>query len=237
MDGVNCEGTGGWTRVAYVNMSQAGATCPVGLTQMTLSGLTLCGRDSDTRSCAGTLFSTLGISYSRVCGQLRGYQRFTPDGFHLYNNNGNIDGANYVDGVSITYGNSPRNHIWTYACGLYLDGDRRAICPCNTNGLTSNAAFPSFIGNDYYCETGNNDNSGSCCTDLFSTPLLANDPLWDGKQCVDEEAPCCSAHPNLPWFTKTLSDSTTEDIEVRVCGNQRSSDEGTPLDVIELFVY
>ena len=118
-----------------------------------MRGLTLCGRDSDTRSCAGTLFSTLGISYSRVCGQLRGYQRFTPDGFHLYNNNGNIDGANYVDGVSITYGNSPRNHIWTYACGLYLDGDRRAICPCNTNGLTSNAAFPSFIGNDYYCET------------------------------------------------------------------------------------
>ena len=39
MEGTNCGGEGGWTRVAYVNMSQSGATCPQGLTQATLSGL------------------------------------------------------------------------------------------------------------------------------------------------------------------------------------------------------
>ena len=44
MEGTNCGGEGGWTRVAYVNMTQAGATCPQGLTQQTVSGLTPCGR-------------------------------------------------------------------------------------------------------------------------------------------------------------------------------------------------
>ena len=33
MEGTNFGGEGGWTRVAYVNMTQAGATCPHGLTQ------------------------------------------------------------------------------------------------------------------------------------------------------------------------------------------------------------
>ena len=34
MEGTHCGGEGGWTRVAYVNMTQAGATCPQGLEQM-----------------------------------------------------------------------------------------------------------------------------------------------------------------------------------------------------------
>ena len=68
-------------RVAFVNMSQSGVTCPQGLTQRTLSGLTLCGRMDGNYvvttpfggGCQSTVFSTLGLSYSQVCGQLRGY--------------------------------------------------------------------------------------------------------------------------------------------------------------------
>ena len=72
-------------RVAHVNMSQSGASCPQGLTQKTDSeiGLTLCGQNAT--GCQGTLFSALGLSYSRVCGQLRGYQRAgTTDAFGPY---------------------------------------------------------------------------------------------------------------------------------------------------------
>ena len=47
---------------------------------MTLSGLTLCGRNGPA-GCQSTVFSTLGQNYSQVCGQLRGYQRGTPDAF------------------------------------------------------------------------------------------------------------------------------------------------------------
>ena len=93
-------------RVAYVNMSKSGATCPQGLTQKTLSGLTLCGRNGPA-GCQSTVFSTLGLNYSQVCGQLRGYQYGTPNAFYPYlaNTSLTIDGV-YVDGVSITYGSA-----------------------------------------------------------------------------------------------------------------------------------
>ena len=49
-----------------------------------------------------------------------------------------IDG-NYIDGLSITYGN-PRQHIWTYATGAFDNGEIR--CPCDGTGGTT----PSFVG-------------------------------------------------------------------------------------------
>ena len=228
MEGTNCAGEGGWTRVAYVNMSQSGATCPQGLTLTTLSGLTLCGRNGPA-GCQSTVFSTIGLNYSQVCGQLRGYQRGSPDGFHPYlaNPSLTIDSV-YVDGVSITYGSAPRKHIWTYANGVNLVHPTPQFnCPCNTGNAV---VTPPFVGSDYYCETGDNDKQ--CCD--FST-LYSNDALWDGQQCPGEEAPCCT-HPNMPWFNKTLSETTTEDIELRVCGDYGIDDEDTPLEVIELFV-
>ena len=84
MEGTNCGGQGGWMRVAHVNMSQSGASCPQGLTQKVKSGLTLCGQN--VTGCQGTLFSALGHSYSRVCGQLRGYQSGAPDAFTAIEN-------------------------------------------------------------------------------------------------------------------------------------------------------
>ena len=220
MEGTNCGGEGGWTRVAFVNMSQPGITCPQGLAPRTFSALfRLCGAITAYPGCRSTVFSTLGLSYSQVCGQVRGYQFYSPDAFlHRVS----IDSA-YVDGVSITYGTAPRKHIWTYANGNDL-GTGSNDCPCN-NG--SSATPPSYVGSDYYCETGNTINS------MVKHMLYPNDPLWDGQQCPGVEAPCCT-HPNMPWFTKTLSETTTEEIELRVCRNTK--DEDTPVQLIELFV-
>ena len=82
-------------RVAHVNMSQSGASCPQGLTQKNMSGLTLCGQNATI--CQGTLFSVLG---SRVCGQLRGYQFGTTDAFYSYNLNPSLGLSDpYVDGA------------------------------------------------------------------------------------------------------------------------------------------
>ena len=227
MEGTNCGGERGWTRVAYVNMTKVGATCPQGLTQRTVSGLTLCGMGSS--GCDGTMFSTFGLNYSRVCGQVRGYQQGSTDAFYNTLNFQSTVDAIFLDGVSITYGNSPRKHIWAYASGLYLNGDAHYMCPCNSNVTTQ---VPAFIGNDYYCETGNNIEFSF----TNSAVVYANDPLWDGQQCVGTEAPCCT-HPNMPWFIKTLNETTTEDIELRVCGGENTSNEDTPIEVIELFVY
>ena len=73
--------------------------------------------------------------------------------------------GNYVDGVSIIHG-TPPTHIWTYAAGASVSNSKYG-CPCNTE---PGVQPPTFVGSDYYCETGTTQ-SGSWCT---------NDPLWDG---------------------------------------------------------
>ena len=171
------------------------------------------------------MFPTL-VEYSKVCGQVRGYQYDLLLAFYPYNLNTNltIDDA-YVDGVSITYGNNPRKHIWTYAGGqedttqYYGSYD----CPCKQNSST---VTPPYVGTDYYCESGVH----LCCP----VPHFYNDPLWDGQQCGGGEAPCCTQH-NMPWFIKTLNETTTENIELRLCKSIYYPGD-TPLGLIELFV-
>ena len=228
MEGTNCGGQGGWMRVAHVNMSQSGASCPEGLVPKTLSGLELCGQSGS--GCQGTVFSTLGLGYSRVCGQLRGYQHSTPDAFRAYNINNNLKiDETYVDGVSITYESSVTKHIWTYANGISLLFDPAPVSVCSC-GNGSTVQVPPYVGNDYYCETGYNE--------LGRPPFsfFPDDLLWDGHQCVGTEAPCCT-HPNMPWFIKTLDETTTEDIKLRVCNDQGIADEQTLLQLISIYVY
>ena len=228
MEGTNCGGEGGWTRVAYVNMTETGATCPQGLTQRILSGLTLCGANI-TFGCASTLFPPLGLNYSQVCGQLRGYQYGRSEAFEIHIGTimagiPNTIDDRYVDGVSITYERNPRRHIWTFTSGRNTTDFSEISsqsCPCVTG---STVQSPSFVGNDYYCELASES----------SRPILhPDDPLWDGQMCTGIEASCCT-NPNLPWFNKTLTAPTNEDIELRLCRTDTA--EETPLQVIELLV-
>ena len=223
MEGTNCGGQGGWMRVAHVNMSQDGASCPQGLTEKNMSGLTLCGQNAT--GCQRTSFFALGLSYSRVCGQLRGYQFGTTNAFALYNNKNFQLNQTYVDGASITYDTRSPKHIWTYATAQKL-GLGNSTCPCNTG---STAQVPPYVGSDYYCETGNDNN-------IASYDFFLNDPLWDGQQCDGVEANCCT-HPNMPWFIKTLGENTTEDIQLRLCINGLPTNEETLLQLIEIYVY
>ena len=86
------------------------------------------------------------------------------------------------------------------------------------------------MGNDYFCESGNPDS--------FSSVLYANDPLWDGQGCGSP--PCCelSSPPGVtaPWFCKQLPQATADDIEVRICGNEPTSNEDTPVELVELYI-
>ena len=89
MEGINCGGEGGWTRVAFVNMTQSGTTCPQGLTQRLLIGNIYCGRSII--GCQRTFFSTHGLNYSHVCGRLRGYQYGGTDAFYrTYSGQANV---------------------------------------------------------------------------------------------------------------------------------------------------
>ena len=64
----------------------------------------------------------------------------------------------------------------------------------------------------------------------WSTILYADDPLWDGQNCNGPESTCCT-NPNIPWFLKTLNETTTDNIELRVCSDKGLPNEDTPLDI------
>ena len=223
-----CGIEGGWTRLAYLEMSDSTMSCPSGFRLYETGGVRACGRPVGGASCASITFPSNGISYSEVCGRVVGYQyastdavdtRFISDSLH------NDINSYYVDGVSITRG-SPRQHIWTLMAGVrdsyYDDGN----CPCNTPpGSTQD--IQSFIGNDYFCESGNPANG-------WIYKLYTDDPLWDGQGCGLQEGNCCEA-PGLPWFYKTFN-STTDYIELRECSDQSSNNEDVPFSLYEIYI-
>ena len=223
MEGINCDDEGGWTRVAYINMTEPNATCPTGLTLQNFNNIDhpLCGRQASSASCASTTFSSNGLTYSKVCGQVRGYQYGSPDGF---NNDYSIEDY-YVDGVSITYEINPRKHIWTYAASV--NDNESCKCPCCTGNTGSTA---TFVGSHYYCE------SGDPTPEWEKHVLYSDDPLWDGQQCTGREAPCCPDNSTMPWFYRSLDTQTSDYIELRVCCNQDRNDEAIYVDIIELYV-
>ena len=97
-------------------------------------------------------------------------------------------------------------------------------CPCYSG---SPSTVQSFIGEDYFCESGSP--SG------WTTKLYSDDVLWDGKGCRSLEDPCCDK-PGLPWFRKVLEDETSDDIELRVCGEESTNNEDSPVALYEIYV-
>ena len=212
---------GGWMQVAYWNMADAGTRCPLPL-QETNPRKRMCIKSEPT-GCTSVVYSTQGVSYSRICGRVRGYSYNSPDAFGKTSGPKNINSA-YTDGVSITYG-SPRKHVWTYAAGLQEEADSGGnSCPC---GKVPGYLPPSFVGNDYYCESANQG--------PWEAQWYLQDPLWDGNGCPSDNN--CCANAGLPWFCKTLPTEVTEDIEVRLCRNQGRTDEDIGVELLELLVH
>ena len=211
--GDRCNTSGPWRRVLYLDMTDPSQTCPKNFRIYSSNGVRTCGRPSGDGGCVDTVSPTSSLSYSKICGRVIGYQWGSPDGLQ----GGTIDGV-YVDGVSLTRGN-PRQHVWTF---INSYNDEVSQCPCS--GGNSN---PSFIGNDYTCESG--------LTGSWSQILYTDDPIWDGLGCNSAETDCCSL-ANVPWFYKDLGSATTDYLELRTCGNQHTDDEDTTLEIYEIYV-
>ena len=164
-----------------------------------------------------------GERYDRVCGRITGYQKGFPDAFTSSSRSINTF---YADGISVTHG-SPRQHIWTFTAGVDEQSNGGSTCPC-VAGSRSGSRIPSFVGQNYFCESGltrfNNVHV------LFSN----GDPLWDGQGCGPTSSCCTFNSP--PWFNVQLSSPTTNNIEIRICGDSGISDEDTPVQLIELYV-
>ena len=229
----SCNGTG-WTRVAFLNMTDTAELCPSTLSMIS-SPIRGCGRRLATVFTCESIHLTLNSkSYSRVCGQIIAYQRGTTDAFHnaIDWNQTTIDSA-YMDGVSLTHGPAgSRQHIWTFVAALYKDSPSfgsQLTCACTNTRYNWPYQVPAFIGSNYFCDTGNPGPDPG-----FGT-YFTDDPLWDGKGCGPFST-CCQFN-NPPWFQTALPQTTSDDIELRLChGEAGQYEENTIINLIEIYV-
>ena len=220
-----CAGVGGgWRRIVNINIS-AGDNCPGEWRKATQSGVSFCRVASDNVgfTCSSAIFPTNRISYQRVCGRARGYQKGDTAAFYGDNHGKTID-QDYVSGLSITYSSNPRKHVWTFAVGLSQKEDFQINnCPCNQY---PGQAPPSFVGNHYYCQ--------SAPWYVDKSAYFFNDTLWDGAGCIEGNN-CCD-DTTQPWFYRQLNQTTQDNIEARICTYDVFRSSSTLIDLLELYI-
>ena len=226
MDRHCCSGTVGWKRVANIDLTNTNEGCPEGFRLITNSKR-VCGRNTG-HGCTSITFPVHSVQYSRVCGRVKAYQYGRPEAFapYYFHNTTSIDNV-YGEGVSITHGQSPRQHIWTLAVARSETFSDPYICPCTKTNIPYTGRVPPYIENDYFCDTGTRESAQY-------GRLYLEDPLWDGEGCGPTSS-CCEFN-SPPWFCKELPQPTTDDIEFRVCSDIGIDDEDIPFELIELYV-
>ena len=222
-----CGIRGNWRRIAYFDTTQ-GDSCPTGLRTVTntTTNQIACGRTYNGEGCTSLIYTAQG-TYRHVCGRARGYQYGYSAAFYGFRNNKRDLESTYVYGLSITYGN-PRNHLWSYVNGrseldFNFGNSDVCVCPCNGNYPGANVV-PSFVGNHYYCESG--------FVDDYVARVAWEDPLWDGSGCHTDKNTCCN---RFGFFYRNIT-LTSDDIEVRFCGEFSYSFADTLIDQLEIWV-
>ena len=211
-------------RIGYFYTGRHLAECPPSLERFPYNKKWYCRRSVE-RGCSSVYFDTLGKEIREVCGMIEAYQYGSPDAFH--SRSSYTINRPYIDGISITQG-SPRQHIWSYVVGIHnIAHSSTSQCPCSSGG-SGTASPPSFVGGDYYCDTGN--------PTATHAQVVYPDRLWDssGVSCVSGST-CCD-NPDQPWFRKKLTTPSTDNIEFRWCANEARSDEATPTRKVELYI-
>ncbi len=109
-------------------MTDPKQNCPEGLrlVNKTEPPLRTCGRVEGRAGCTSTTYSTYGVEYSKVCGQIIAYKSSTPDAFFPYFQNRTLS----IDDVYAW--SLPRQHIWTFANAL---DETLSTCPCTRPDL------------------------------------------------------------------------------------------------------
>ena len=218
---------GGWTTIAKFDTSK-GDSCPSIWTNITTPGaspMSVC-KARDNAGCYSTIFSTYNITFNKICGQVKGYQKGATIAFRPSEYLTKSINEQYVVGLSITLGN-PCKHVWTYASGLSDDYNFPSDnCPC---AAVPGPDPPAFVGNHYYCESG--DTGIHQHGEIYYT----SDPLWDGDGCHHVKNNCCT-NPDMPWFFRQFTSNKHDYLEARICKRGASHVEDTVVESIELYV-
>ena len=236
-----CGSGGGWSRIGFLNMSDYRQKCPDNWEEYTkdTGGIRTCRRSTDGASCDSVVIPSLDIQYTEICGRVVGYQYASVDAVYTASYRKNIN-SYYVDGVSITRG-TPRQHVWTLMAGVNQNGVTNwySQCPCHA-GCGGNMCSPQWvtvetglIGNDWYCESGNNEKNN------WRYKSYMSDPLWDGNDCQPDESACCAQKPGQPpqpWFHKVITGETKDHLEIRICCDEGKGNEGVLVTMYELYI-
>ena len=226
-----CGGNAYWKRVAYLNMNDSATQCPSNWRHFE-TPVRGCISSTSSAGCDSAIFPTNGFTYNRVCGRVIGYQRGTPDAFEISRFGVRGIEQNYVDGLSLTHGApGSRQHIWTFAAALYEQDpnyNQIWVCECTNTNYNWPYQVPSFVGNDYFCDTGNPG------PNYVHGRVYPDDPLWDGKGCGPSST-CCQLN-NPPWFCTSLAQPTSDDLELRICQTEGTTTEDIITTLVEIYV-
>ena len=203
-------------------MAVPGQTCPANLRLKTSGSLRFCGKATNGPSCDSVVISANGQSYHEVCGSVRGYQYASTDGFRRYGTSSTINSP-YVDGVSITHGQNPRKHVWTFASGLIQfksNGNKASTCPGVGGTLP-----PTFVADDYFCSSGNPAQNW--------LHTLYDRPLWSSPAGNCQGSEC---YGDTLLFCVRLQEPTYDNLELRICTDQSLPDEDIRIESYDFYI-
>ena len=202
-------------------MTDPNQDCPKGLKRTFGS----CARANDDH-CTSVIFP-VSHPYTRVCGRASAYQIGRATGFLGYIDKGQDLNGYYVNGLSLTNG-SPRKHIWTFASGAFSGSGHqfgKYCCPCEPGNMFDSPPF--FVKDDYFCESVAEKSQWDPENSFW------DNALWDGKDLLHT----CYELNNPPWFYKTLTEPTSEFIELRMCFFEPKYLSNIGIERLEVYVH
>ena len=215
--------TNGWQLLTYLDMNDPDTNCPSEFRFDVVRGIRHCRKDFDGDGCGSILYPH-NRPIRRLYGRVHGIHSGTLDIEDAQFSRG-IDGT-YIDGISLTYGQLPRRHIWSFISFLSAVFPN---CPCSTN---AERTTPSYIGENYFCE------SGTSATMVDPAVTFVDDPVWDGQNCeITQDPGCCTRgyRGNGEWFYREFEVPFVDDVELRICTDELRSDEDIALRFAEIY--
>ena len=170
-------------RVAYTQINET-VECPRGFIK-DQNNENVCIPNEAKPGCTSIEYP-INMMYSKICGAVQGQGFKTVDGFGLDDTPHQGINGSYLDGISITRGNTSRKHVWSFPITTH--------CHCNSS-------VPDFVGADYSC--------------------------LKYRSCDDN---------NPTWFLKTLTQASSDSVEVRVCRDQKRGYEDVGIESIQLYI-
>ena len=125
----------------------------------------------------------------------------------------------YQSGFPEGFNNNDINSAYVDGVSLTYGSPRQHIRSFANAGNCQCFNAPEIVGNDFLCDSGSYGIN-------FAFGILFTSPLWDGAGCSTTS----------PYFVETLAQSTTDNIEMRLCRNELSSDEDVAIEVAEIYV-